>query len=183
MYTRHEAGWTRRRRATLGGVSHLAKQLLASTAKHRVPGASLAVVRDARVIWSRGFGFQDQASRTPVTGASIFEAASMSKPVFAYAVMKLHERGVIHLDTPLSTYTPAPFLQGDPRLHLITARHVLSHTTGFPDIRSRANPLQIQFQPGEKWQYSGEGYAYLQSVMTRLAGHTLTSPCGSYEKT
>jgi CubicO group peptidase (beta-lactamase class C family) len=95
--------------------------------------------------------------------------------------MKMRERGIINLDTPLIRYTPERFLVGDSRLDLITARHVLSHTSGFPDIRSREHPLSIQFRPGEKWQDSGEGYAYLQSVTTRLIGHQLTSPCGSYE--
>lgn len=159
----------------------LEKRVLDSAAKHRVPGVSLVVVRDAQLVWSRGLGVQDQASNVPVSDGSVFEAASMSKPIFAYAVMKLHERAVINLDTPLSTYTPERFLNGDPRLDLITARHVLSHTSGFQDIRSRKNPLKIHFKPGEKWQYSGEGYAYLQSVMTRLTGHVLTSPCETYE--
>ncbi len=105
----------------------------------------------------------------------------MSKPVFAYAVMKLCERGIIHLDTPLSSYTAERFLTGDPRLDLITARHVLSHTCGFQNIRSATSPLKIHFKPGEKWQYSGEGYAYLQSVVTKLVGRVFPSPCGTYE--
>ena len=170
-----------RRRSWAQQFTDLEKQILDSAAKHTVPGVSLAVVRDAQVSWSRGLGVQDQASNVPVNDGSVFEAASMSKPVFAYAVMKMRERGVINLDTPLSSYTPERFLNGDPRLDLITARHVLSHTSGFPEIRSREHPLSIHFRPGEKWQYSGEGYAYLQSVTTRLTGHVLTSPCGTYE--
>jgi CubicO group peptidase (beta-lactamase class C family) len=155
--------------------------VLAVAAKHRVPGVALAVVGDAQVVWSRGLGVRDRASREPVTTSTIFEAASMSKPVFAYAVMQLSERGAIGLDTPLTSYTPDRFVSGDPRLNLITARHVLSHASGFQDIRSRQNPLRIHFTPGEKWQYSGEAYAYLQSVTTRLVGRVLTSPCGTYE--
>jgi CubicO group peptidase (beta-lactamase class C family) len=91
----------------------------------------------------------------------------MSKPVFAYAMLKLCEKGLIDLDTPLTKYTPERFLTGDPRLDKITARHVLSHSSGF---RSDSEPLKISFEPGEKWQYSGEGYSYLQSVLTRLVG-------------
>ena len=160
---------------------NLETRFLAAAAKHKVPGVALAVIKDAQVVWSRGIGVQDQASNLPVHNGTVFEAASMSKPVFAYAVMKMCERGVIRLDTPLSTYTPERFLKGDPRLDLITARHVLSHTSGFQDIRSRQHTLKIHFQPGEKWQYSGEGYAYLQSVTTRLTGHLFASPCESYE--
>lgn len=105
----------------------------------------------------------------------------MSKPVFAYVVMKLCERGVINLDTPLTKYTSDRFLLGDPRLDLITARHVFSHTSGFQNTRSQKEPLRIHFAPGERWMYSGEGFAYLQSVVTRLTGHVNPKECGHYE--
>jgi CubicO group peptidase (beta-lactamase class C family) len=95
----------------------------------------------------------------------------MSKPVFAYAAMKLCEKGV--LDTPLTKYTSDRFLQGDPRLDLITARHVLSHTAGFQNWRSEEQPLKIHFTPGAKYFYSGEGYNYLQTVITHLAGQAI----------
>ena len=73
----------------------------------------------------------------PVDYDTVFEAQSMSKPVFAYRVMKLCEQGVLDLDTPLTKYTPDIFLKGDPRLELITPRRVLSHTTGFPNCARR----------------------------------------------
>ncbi|MEZ5401961.1 MAG: serine hydrolase domain-containing protein [Bryobacteraceae bacterium] len=164
-----------------GPFADLERQAADSAARNHVPGVSLAVIRNAKLVWTCGIGVRDRASGSAVSDRTIFEAASMSKPVFAYAVMQLHERGVIDLDTPLVRYTPERYVEGDPRLDLISARHVLSHTCGFPDIRSRANPLRIQFRPGAKWQYSGEGYAYLQSVVTRLAGRTFDSPCGTYE--
>ncbi len=157
------------------------KRFLDAAGRHTVPGVALAVIQDARVVWSRGLGVQDRSSNVPVNDGTVFEAASMSKPVFAYAVMKMAERGAIQLDRPLSAYTRDRFVSGDPRLDLITARHVLSHTSGFQDIRSRRHPLQIHFQPGEKWQYSGEGYAYLQSVTTALTGQASASPCESFE--
>lgn len=105
----------------------------------------------------------------------------MSKPVFAYAVLKLCEKGVIHLDTPLTKYTSDRFLQGDPRLDLITARHVLSHTSGFQNWRSGKEPLKIHLEPGEKYLYSGEGYSYLQSVVTLLTGQLNLKACATYE--
>src|SRR6266699_426718 len=114
----------------------------------------------------RAFGVKDAASKVPVDDATMFEAASMSKPVFAYAVLKLCERGVLDLDTPLTHYTTSRLLAGDPRLDLITARHVLSHTTGFANWRSQSHPLSIAFTPGTQWSYSGEGYSYLQSVIS-----------------
>ena len=74
------------------------------------------------------------------------------------------------------------FLKGDPRIDLITARHVLSHTSGFPNWRSKEEPLAIHFTPGEKWSYSGEGYSYLQSVVTHLIGGQVNpKDCGTFE--
>jgi len=138
-----------------------------------VPGLSIAIIKDAQLLWRRGFGVKDRASKEPVDNDTVFEAASVSKTVFAYAAMKLCEKGVIGLDTPLTKYTPKPFLEGDPRLELITARHVLSHTSGFQNWRSDKNPLKIHFTPGEKYLYSGEGYSYLQSVVTHLTGQPI----------
>lgn len=146
-----------------------------------VPGLSMGIVKDAQLRWRRGFGVKDAASKKPVDDDTVFEAASMSKPVFAYAVMKLCERGVMDLDTPLTQYTSERFLGGDPRLDLITPRHVLSHTSGFQDWRSEKEPLKIHFTPGEKWLYSGEGYSYLQTVVTRLTGHVNQKACAPYE--
>jgi CubicO group peptidase (beta-lactamase class C family) len=138
-----------------------------------VPGVSIAVVKDAKLFWRREFGVKDTASKVPVDSETVFEAASVSKTVFAYVTMKLCEKGVIGLDMPLTRYAPKPFLEGDPRLNLITARHVLSHTSGFQNWRSDANPLKIHFTPGEKYFYSGEGYSYLQSIVTHLAGQPI----------
>ena len=81
-----------------------------------VPGLAIVLIRNGKVGWHRAFGIRDSESKKPVGDATIFEAASMGKPVFAYAVMKLCERGVLNLDTPLTRYTPERYLEGDPRL-------------------------------------------------------------------
>jgi CubicO group peptidase (beta-lactamase class C family) len=111
-----------------GAIVELEKFILRLMDEFHVPGVSIAIVKDAKLHWRRGFGFKDALSKEPVDNDTVFEAASMSKPVFAYAAMKLCEKGVLGLDTPLTKYTSDRFLQGDPRLDLITARHVLSHT-------------------------------------------------------
>ena len=89
-----------------------------------VPGCSIALIRKGEVAWSRGFGVADVASNVPVDGGTIFGAQSMSKPVFAYAVLKLCETGVLNLDAPLTRFTPERWVLEDARLDLITARHV-----------------------------------------------------------
>ncbi|HEX6889564.1 MAG TPA: serine hydrolase domain-containing protein, partial [Chryseolinea sp.] len=133
-----------------------------------IPGLSAAIIRNGKVIWNKAFGVKDNSSKEPVDVDTVFEAASVSKTAFAYAVMKLVENGALKLDDPLKRYLPKPFLEGDPRLDLITARHVLSHQAGFQDWRSSQHPLKIHFTPGSDFMYSGEGYYYLQSVVTQL---------------
>jgi CubicO group peptidase (beta-lactamase class C family) len=144
-----------------------------------VPGVSLVVIQRARIAWRRAFGETDAATRKSVTNETMFEAASMSKPVFAYVVMKLCEEGVLNLDTPLTKYTTERFLEGDARLDQITARQVLSHTAGFQNWRSDKDPLAIHFAPGSQYKYSGEGYNYLQTVVT----HLLKQPFERYMRT
>lgn len=155
------------------GLSDFEKRIPEVLKETKTPGLSIAVVQAGRLAWSRGYG-----NANPAT---VFQAASMSKPVFAYAVMKLCERGKITLDTPLTRYTRERFLAGDPRLDRITARHVLSHSSGFQNSRSGDLPLKIHFNPGEKWMYSGEGFAYLQSVVTHLTGKVDRGNCAQFE--
>ncbi len=99
--------------------------------KDGVPGLSIAVIRGGKTAWLHGFGVKEVTTGEAVTGETVFEAASLSKPVFAYGVLKLVEQGKLGLDVPLTTYLPKPFMEGDERLAKITARIVLSHRTGF----------------------------------------------------
>jgi CubicO group peptidase (beta-lactamase class C family) len=170
----HSATWEE-------SIANLEQHTAESMRDNRVPGASIAIIRDAKIAWAKGFGVRDQTTGAPVGEDTVFSAQSMSKPVFAYRVMKLHEQGVLDLDAPLTRYTPDLFVEHDPRLQEITARRVLSHTSGLPNWRSPEDPLKVAFQPGTKWQYSGEGYHYLQSVVTRLTGHTDETRCGRFE--
>lgn len=164
--------------ATIAQIETLVPEVMRDA---HVPGVSMAIVRDGKLVWRRGFGVKDAASNEPVDDQTVFEAASISKTVFAYVVMKLCEKGVIELDTPLTKYAPERFLEGDARLELITARHVLSHATGFRDWRSQDNPLKIHFTPGTQFDYSGEGYFYLQSVVSHLVGHVNPQVRAKYE--
>lgn len=137
-----------------------------------VPGLSIAVIRGGEVVWHKGFGVKNAETKEPVDDQTIFEAASLSKPVFAYAVMKLVESGQLDLDTPLNKYLPGAYDVGDDaRLNQITARRVLSHTTGFPNWRPRGEKsLKIHFTPGERFSYSGEGIVYLAKTVEHITG-------------
>ena len=107
--------------------------------------------------------------RFPLT---VLESASLSKPVFARMVMSEVREGRLDLDRPLSAYWKYDDLADDPRGDGITARIVLSHRSGLPNWR-RDRPLLIQFEPGTRFQYSGEGYVYLERVITHLRGTEL----------
>ena len=138
------------------------------------PGAAVGFVdaaeRTVVGVGSRGDG------RGPVDDGTIFAAASLTKPVFAAGVMSLVAAGVLELDRPLNEYLPASYLFEDERAASITARMVLSHTTGFPNWREgsddRVHPQQgrlyLRWQPGTRWGYSGEGFSYLQQVIEGL---------------
>jgi CubicO group peptidase (beta-lactamase class C family) len=137
-----------------------------------VPGLSAAVVRDGKVVWEGAFGVLHGGSRQPVTSSSIFQAASLTKPVFAYGVMKLVESGQLDLDAPLSKWLPDYMPTGDPA-QKITARQVLSHSTGLPNWRRPGMDLKSHFAPGERFSYSGEGYVYLSKIVEKITGQSL----------
>lgn len=159
-------------KSTAATIERLEKDLPQLLQKADVPGLSAALVIDGKLVWSHAFGVKNAETKEPVTNETIFEAASLSKPVTAYAVLKLVDEGKIDLDTPLNKYLGNNYDVGDDeRLNLITARRVLSHTSGFPNWRQRgAAKLPINFTPGEKFSYSGEGFVYLSKVVEKLTG-------------
>jgi CubicO group peptidase (beta-lactamase class C family) len=140
--------------------------------KDGVPGLAIAVIRGGKTTWVHGFGLKEAKTNQPVKENTVFEAASLSKPVFTYGVLKLVEQGKLGLDVPLTTYLPKPFVAGDERLAKITARIVLSHRTGFPNWPND-DGVSIYFTPGERFSYSGEGYIYLQRVVEQITAKPL----------
>jgi CubicO group peptidase (beta-lactamase class C family) len=141
-------------------------------AEMAVPGLALALICDGRVVQVATYGTRNAECWEPVGENTIFEAASLSKPLFAYAVLQLVDAGRLALDEPLSARLP-DYVRGDPRADAITARHVLGHTTGLPNWRSDAHPLRTYFVPGDRFSYSGEGFVYLQRAMERITGEPL----------
>src|SRR5688572_8300779 len=134
-----------------------------------VPAVSLAIIEHARAT-ARGFGVTRAGGTDLVNGDTVFEAASLSKPVFAYLVLRLAADGTIDLDRPLGEYLPLPN-PSDGAARPITARHVLSHTSGWRNWRfARDHVLTADFAPGSRFGYSGEGYYFLQRVVERVTG-------------
>ncbi len=141
-------------------------------AEMAVPGLGLAVIRNRQVVQVATYGTRNAKSWEPADERTIFEAASLSKPVFAYAALQLVDAGRLSLDEPLSARLP-DYVRVDPRADAITARHVLAHTTGLPNWRSDMHPLRTYFAPGERFSYSGEGFVYLQRAVERTTGESL----------
>ncbi|HUQ98092.1 MAG TPA: serine hydrolase domain-containing protein, partial [Gemmatimonadaceae bacterium] len=126
------------------------------------------ITKDA--IATTGFGVTRAGGGAPVTADTVFEAASLSKPVFAYLVHTLAAEGKLDLARPLSTYLALPN-PADAASAPITARHVLSHTSGWRNWRFAKNDqLTADFAPGSKFSYSGEGYYFLQRVVEKVTG-------------
>jgi CubicO group peptidase (beta-lactamase class C family) len=135
-----------------------------------VPGFGVGVVRDGRLAWERYQGVGEAGTKRHVSADTLFPAASLGKPVFAYAALRLAEQGRLDLDRPLKSYV-ADHAPADPRGDRMTARHVLSHTTGLRNWRNTLDqPLVPDFDPGARFQYSGEGFYYLQRVIEKIAG-------------
>jgi CubicO group peptidase (beta-lactamase class C family) len=138
-----------------------------------VTGLSAALVRAGELVWSGAFGVLDTDTGEPVTALTIFQAASLTKQFFAYTALRLADQGVYDLDTPLADYLPYERLEDEDRYPQITGRMALSHSTGLPNWGG--DRLELGFDPGTDWQYSGEGYVYLQKTLEHLTGEDLAA--------
>ncbi len=138
-----------------------------------IPGLGVLVLEHAATLWSDYLGYAKIDEKIPVGAQTVFEAASLTKPLFAYVALKLVEDGLLDLDVPLDEYLPAPYLPDEPRSRLITARQVLCHTSGLPNWAQEGEPLQLEFPTGHRFAYSGEGYVYLQKVVEQISGQPI----------
>ena len=137
-----------------------------------IPGLSVVLIKDKKIVWNEGFGSQNDLYNKPVTQKTIFEVGSISKPVAAFGVLKLAELGVVDLDTPLDHYLTEPWLQGTLSQGKITARHILTHTSGLTN-NVRSQDRKVLFPSGEYYSYSGMGFIYLQHVLERISGQSI----------
>ncbi len=135
--------------------------------KDNVPGAQVAFIRDGRMVYERAFGIRNVIGRTPVTTDTIFEAASLSKPVAAHVALQLVAAGKLSLDKDVGLGLEPPWLEpgADGRVPSITLEQVLTHTSGLSnDIRRNTHHLLTS--PGGSFAYAGEGFGYLGYAVT-----------------
>jgi CubicO group peptidase (beta-lactamase class C family) len=151
-------------------------ELLALLQKENVPGMQLVYTKGTTVS-SYNLGVRRAGTTQAVAATSTFQAASLGKVVLAYTTLRLLDRGVLDLDKPLLTYYPYPRLLPEPRAAKITARMVLAHTTGLPNWAEKptsptwkTSALHLKYAPDSCWNYSGEGYVFLQKTLEHLTG-------------
>jgi CubicO group peptidase (beta-lactamase class C family) len=143
-----------------------------------VPGVGLALFNDGKIAYLKAYGVRDKEKNLPLTTDSVMSGASFTKVVFAYLVLQLADKGMLDLDKPVVQYLPKPLpdypayadLANDPRYKRITARMLLSHTSGLANWRSMEDDhkLRIHFEPGSRFAYSGEGIDLLQLVVETI---------------
>lgn len=134
-----------------------------------IPGVSLAIINDREIVYHEVFGVQNIETKEAVKKQSIFEGASLSKPIFAYFAMKMVDQALLDLDKPLHEYFPHPAIDSASYedYKKITPRMVLSHSSGFPNF-SNGKIISLPFKPGTDFEYSGEAYQYLAAVIGSL---------------
>lgn len=140
-----------------------------------VKGLALAVIDDGEVRHVAAYGFRNVEERLPLTIETVMYGASLTKTLVAYMTLQLVDEGRLELDRPLASYLPKPLpayeefadMAADERWRLLTARHVLNHSTGFANFRWIEDDGKLRFRanPGERYGYSGEGFYILQLAL------------------
>jgi len=140
-----------------------------------VPAIGIAVVEGGKLAWSQVRGVLHAKLGTPAGEDTIFEVASLSKPVFAYAVLQLVDRGELALDRPLVSYLRPDYLARHAWVDKITVRDVLRHSSGLPNWRKDPahELLMPMVEPGTRIDYSGEAMVWLQLVVESITGESL----------
>jgi CubicO group peptidase (beta-lactamase class C family)/D-alanyl-D-alanine dipeptidase len=186
-----------------GAVKILDAFIQKQVADKRLPGLSIALVDDQRVVWAKGFGFADPGKKKPATAETVYRVGSVSKLFTDLAVMQLVERGALDLDEPVKKYLEDSFKPANKFDKEITLRHLMSHRSGLvrespvgnyfdPDepslektIRS-LNGIDLVYEPGKKVKYSNAGIAAIglaiektqKEKFSRYLGRTLLAPLG-----
>lgn len=138
-----------------------------------IPALGIGYIKDGKIVQATVFGRNESGQPHPAN--TIFNVASLTKPVTAMVALKLVSAGKWDIDEPIHKYWTDPDIAGDPRSKLITTRHILSHQTGLPNWRYKNadGKLAFDFTPGEKYQYSGEGFEYLRKALENKFGKRL----------
>lgn len=147
---------------------------------NKVPTLGIGVIENGKLQQVKVFGEISNGVSAPYN--TIFNVASLTKPVTAMVALKLISLGKWNLDEPIYKYWVDPDIASDPRNKKLTTRLILSHQTGFPNWRwmNSDKKLKFQFDPGTKYQYSGEGMEYLRKALEKKFNKSLQQLANEY---
>lgn len=178
----------------VAGRAYSPRALMEMMRQQSVPGVSIVVFREGRIVYARGFGVAEIGDARPITPDTLFQAASISKPVTATGALALTEQGALDLDRPIDEQLRSWRVPESAAAEgqAVTLRHLLTHTAGltvhgFPGYElgaelptvpqildgvapANSEPVRIDQRPGSAWRYSGGGYTVAQLLMTDVAG-------------
>src|SRR5437867_1946835 len=150
--------------------------------QQKIPGLSLAVIRDGAVVKAKGYGLSNLELSVAAKPETVFQSGSMGKQFTATAIMMLVEEGKLGLDDKISKY----FSKSPKSWRDITVRHLLTHTSGIKDytgadlnfrqdyteddLLKKVETFPLDFKPGDKWSYSNTGYMLLGILIHKVTG-------------
>ena len=185
------------------GKPPAAMNILDRMKHYRVPGVSVAVINEGKIEWAKGYGVKETGGQDPVTSETLFQAASISKPVTALGVLRLVEKGILDLDAPVNDKLVSWKVPENEftKKEKVTLRRLLTHSagltvSGFPGYAATdpiptiiqvlngekpANtpPIRVDMVPGSQWRYSGGGFLVTQLLVADVTGR----PFPDYMKT
>lgn len=173
----------------LKGLPSSTMTILDRMAHHKVPGVSIALIENGEIAWAKSWGVCDVDGKEPVTTDTLFQAASMSKPVAAFAAMRMVGKGELSLTSSINDHLTSWQLPENEftKKEAVTLERLLSHTAGttvhgflgYADHESQpkavevlkgsdlanSDPVVVDLMPGSQWRYSGGGYTVIQQAM------------------
>jgi CubicO group peptidase (beta-lactamase class C family) len=160
--------------------------VLSAMEEHGVPGMAIAVIEDCELSRTKHYGLADKAAGRAVSDDTLFEAASMSKPVLAYIVMRLADEGRIDLDEPIAETIDDSRISDTASFEKLTPRMILTHHSGLPNWAGNPYtpdvvvPLDFLAEPGTTQTYSGEAIQLLQRWTEAKTGESLQALFDTY---
>lgn len=169
-------------------------KLAEQMAKYKVPGLSVAVIENGKLAWAKGYGVVETGGSTPVTPETLFQAASISKPVAALTALALVEQGKLSLDENVNAQLKSWQVPENEftKEQKVTLRRLVSHNAGLtvhgfrgyasdetvPSVVQVLNgekpansaAIRADIAPGSRWRYSGGGYTVMQQLMIDVSG-------------
>ena len=184
LFVNFAAAQTQLSADTIAKIDKIAAEALASTG---VPSASVAVVKDGQLVFTKAYGNAKLETKTPATPAMRYSIGSISKQFTAAAMLLLQEQGKLSLDDKVGKYVPDLT-----RANEVTIRQLLSHTSGYQDywpqdyvmpgmlkptnakaIMDTWARIPLDFEPGTKWQYSNTNFVIAGVVIEKVSGKPL----------